>query len=86
MAEREAAHRHLIEQRMVEIHGRNSTFGIASGLVLGLSGVLGGVHAVVHGADLAGAGVALTSLAALVGVFITQRRAQLRETAQKQPA
>ncbi|HEX8905535.1 MAG TPA: hypothetical protein VF771_11865 [Longimicrobiaceae bacterium] len=58
------------------MHARNSTFGIASGLVLGLSGVLGGVYAVVHGADLAGAGVALTALAALVGVFITQRRTQ----------
>ena len=76
MAEREAEHRHLIERKLVGIQARNSLLGIASGLVLGLSGVLGGVYAVVHGADIAGAGVALTALAALVGVFITQRRTQ----------
>ena len=81
LAEQEAAHRHLIERRLVEAQARNSMLGIASGLALGMSGVLGGVYAVVHGADIAGAGVALTALAALAGVFVTQRRAQARAPA-----
>ena len=83
MAEREAEHRHRIEMEFVAMQARNSAFGIASGLVLGLAGVLGGVFAAVQGADLAGAGVALTALTALVGVFITQRRTQHRAAAEK---
>jgi uncharacterized membrane protein len=86
MAEREARHRHVLEQRMLEIQGRNSTFGIAAGLTVGMAGILGGVFAVVHGADIAGGGVALTALAALAGVFITQRRGLAREAARNQQA
>jgi len=86
MAEREARHRHVLEQRLLEIEGRNSTFGIAAGLSVGMAGILGGVFAVVHGADIAGGGVALTALAALAGVFISQRRGEAREAAQNQQA
>lgn len=84
MAEREARHRHAVEHRMLDIHGRNSTLGICAGGLIGLSAILGGVHAVVQGADLAGAGVALTGLAALVGVFVLQHRSEQREAAEKE--
>lgn len=84
MAEREALHCHAVEQRLVAIQARNSVFGIASGLTLGISAILGGVYAVVHGADIAGAGVALTALAALAGVFITQQRAARTEAELKE--
>lgn len=81
MSEREAGHRHSVEMRMLGIHGRNSTLGICSGLLVGLAAIVGGVVAVVRGADLAGSGVALTGLAALVGVFVVQRRRALRQLA-----
>ena len=83
MAEREAQHRHTLEREVLKIQGRNSTFGIFAGLLVGLAAILGGVYCVAQGADLAGAGVALTGLAALVGVFITQRQSEKREVAEK---
>jgi uncharacterized membrane protein len=83
MAEREARHRHTLERDILKIEGRNSSLGIVSGLLIGLSATLGGVYAAVNGADLAGAGVAFTGLAALVGVFITQRRGRDREEEEK---
>jgi uncharacterized membrane protein len=83
MAELEAEHRQRIDHRVVSIQGRNSTLGIVAGLLLGLSGIVGGVYAVVSGADIAGTGVALTALAALAGVFVTQRRAERREPGEK---
>lgn len=73
LAEREAAHRHLMEGRMIDIHGRNSTLGVISGWMIGMTAVGGGTYAITLGASLSGAGVALTGLAALVGVFVYQR-------------
>jgi uncharacterized membrane protein len=86
LAEREASHRHSLEQRLLSIQSRNSIAGIASGLVLGLSGILGGVYAAVNGAGFAGAGVAFTALASLAGVFVAQRREERTEPPAKQQA
>lgn len=84
MAEREAGHRHTLEREVLSIHGRTALLGLVSGATIGLSAILGGVYAAVNGADIAGAGVALTGLAALVGVFVTQRRSEAREMEEKE--
>lgn len=68
----------------MNVHSRNSTFGIVSAFVLGLAAILGGVYAAVHGADIAGAGVVLTALASLAGVFVVQRRSERAEAMAKQ--
>lgn len=86
LAEQEATHRHAMERQLVNIHGRNSMFGIVSAFVLGLAAILGGVYAAVHGADIAGAGVVLTALASLAGVFVVQRRSERAEAMAKQQA
>ncbi|HET7229574.1 MAG TPA: DUF2335 domain-containing protein [Longimicrobium sp.] len=86
MAEREALHRQSVEQRLLVIQGRNSALGIAAGFTVGIAGIVGGVYAVVHGADIAGGGVALTALAALAGIFVTQQRAERKEAAARQEA
>ncbi len=86
LAESEASHRHALERQMVNIHGRNSMFGIVAAFVLGLSAIVGGVYAVVHGAGMTGAGVALSALASLVGVFLAQRRGEPTVGALKEKA
>lgn len=86
LAEREASHRHAVERQLVNIHGRNSTFGIVLAFVLGLAAILGGVYAAVHGADIAGAGVVLTAIGSLAGVFVVQRRGERAEALAKQQA
>lgn len=75
IAESESAHRHRIESRIVTVHGVTAVAGVVIGGVLGLAGIGGGVYIAVQGSSLEGAGLALLSLASLVGVFVYQQHA-----------
>lgn len=70
MAERQAAHRQDLEKKVTESEIRRSYAGIAAGLVVALTCVVGGLIAICAGHDTAGAAVATTTVASLTGIFI----------------
>ena len=76
LTEGEAAHRRRQQSRLMWFNGVNATLGVLFGGMIGLIGVGGGIYGMVTGkvADLAGAGVVITALASLVGVFMAGRR------------
>jgi uncharacterized membrane protein len=76
MAEQQAKHRQTCELTVVKAQTRNATFGIASGLLIGLAGIGAAVVAFYLGHPGAGAVVSVGDLSALVGVFVYGTRAR----------
>jgi uncharacterized membrane protein len=78
MAELEQRHQHQAEVRNQKYRGFLAFVGQLFGLAIGLSGIGGGVFLASHDKSLVGFGVFFSSLAALVGVFIFQKRKAVR--------
>src|SRR5262249_1766399 len=76
LTENEAAHRRALQSRLLWFNGANATLGVLFGGLIGVIGVGGGIFGMVTGrvTDLAGAGVAISALASLVGVYMAGRR------------
>ena len=76
LTEQEAAHRRALQSRALWFNGLNATLGVLFGGAIGLLGVGGGIVGMVTGriTDLAGAGVVISALASLVGVYMAGRR------------
>ena len=82
LVEGEAVHRRALQSRLTWFNGVNATLGVVFGGIIGLVGVGGGIYGMVTGriADLAGAGVVMTALASLVGVYMAGRRTNRART------
>ncbi len=74
MAEREQAHRHIIQQKTLTAQFAATIAGQACAVLIGLAGVSGGIYLAAQGQPLGGFGVFFTSLAGLVGVFFYNRK------------
>ena len=70
MAEKEQAHRHQIESRIIKTESWCQSGGLVCGLIIGLAAIVGGVVCVVTGHDYAGVFLGASGLTGLVSVFI----------------
>lgn len=87
MAEREQAHCHKMEKRVLRHNALALYSGQLSGFVLGALGILMGGFLLYHGKGLGGFSVFLTSVGSLVGIFLwTHRRRSERESHQVRPS
>jgi len=92
MAKAEQDHRHRLDFERQGADDRQRVrischyaLGQISGLLIGLSGILGGAYLVHEGKDLTGFGVFLTSVATLVGVYIFQRKTAKAKNSKPRP-
>lgn len=83
MAEQQAEHRMKQEDRVVRANVRAQTMGQIFGFILGLIGLIGGLVLVFRGRDISGFVLMLGALASLAGVFISGKKRQTKELAQK---
>lgn len=74
MAEREAAHRHRMDERAMDSHDRLASLGVWSGLTVGIVGLLVALGVAFIGHPTAAAIIGGIDLATLVAVFVTGRR------------
>lgn len=79
MTERQAAHRQARETKVVDVSLRMEERGQWIGFVLALLGILASTLLVVVGKSLEGLAALLAAVAALVGVFVRQKRARESE-------
>ena len=81
--EKQVEHRHLLERTVVQGNNRRADRGFWAALMLALIVVLGGFALAFLGKSLAGLAAIIIALASLVAVFITGRRHQAGELAEK---
>ncbi len=80
ITESQVAHRHALDRRALQIVSRNTLLGWVSGGVIGLVGLLAGTYLLASGAGIEGFGVFISSLSALVGTFLYERRKAGRQS------
>lgn len=81
MAEQQSAHRRSLETQVINSDIKNSKLGLFFGFIIGLAGIIGAIITSVYASQLVGGALGISSLAALVGVFIygSQLRKKERE-------
>lgn len=86
MAERQSAHREKLEEQVVNGNVTNQTRGSWFAFILALVSILSGVFLIYEGKSVAGLVDILTSVGALVGVFIYSKHEQKKERNEKAAA
>lgn len=79
MAEDQQAHRFKMETKVAATESRNSTLGIATGFIIGMTTIIGGIIGILYGKELSGLAFGGTGLVSLVGVFIYGTRSRRKE-------
>jgi uncharacterized membrane protein len=74
MAENEQTHRQKLERRNQLFQTGLISIGQLFAFLMGMSGIAGGVYLVKNDKSIAGFGVFFTSLSALVGIFLYNRK------------
>ena len=77
--ESQSAHRQKIESKVIASNTFCQVLGAASGLILGLLAIGGGLYLVHEGKGLEGFGAFFTALASLVGVYVYGKKSQSAE-------
>ncbi|MBI3970715.1 MAG: DUF2335 domain-containing protein [Chloroflexi bacterium] len=83
MAERNQAHRHRLESRVVDSEIRTSYLGLGAALIVSLAGIGAGVYAISLGRVIEGAGIIGGTLASMVGTFVYGSRSRRKEREHK---
>lgn len=83
MAEQQASHRQDIERVAVRSGSRDSIWGIASGLIIGLATTVSGTIIVLNGHEWPGAFLGASGLIGLVSVFVYGTRSNRKERENK---
>ena len=83
MAEQQAAHRRLQEDRVVRGNVRNQLTGSIFAFLLGMTAIGGGIYLIAIGKDVTGLTAIITALVSLASIFIVGRRGQEKERRQK---
>lgn len=79
MAEDQASHRQEIEKIAINSNVKDSRLGVIFAFIIGMTGTLGGVYAIVQGAVVAGTFITGASLASIVTSFIYGTRSERKE-------
>jgi len=79
MAENQANHRHSLESLAIKAEINRSYLGIASGLLVALTGIGSGAILIYHDKIVAGSVFAGATLVSLVGVFVYGARTRRKE-------
>ena len=83
MAEQQAEHRRSMEQQAIKSDIKNSGLGIWCGVIIGISGIIGGIMVAIFGKQpLFGGILSFATLASLVGVFIYGTQSRRKEKKQ----
>ena len=85
MAEKEQEHRHRMERTNSKMTVGIIVLGQIFGVMIGLSGILGGLYLVLHDKALSGFSAFFVSLGSLVAVFLYDSRNKRRKSDQQQP-
>jgi uncharacterized membrane protein len=80
MAEREQLHRHAISSKQQTLTATSIMLGQLCALIMGLSGIGGGVFLVSKDKPITGFSIFFTSLAALCGVYFVNRKKQAKDS------
>lgn len=86
MAEKQSAHRENIEARVIDGGVASQTRGSYFAFILSLVAIVGGFLLIEQGKDAEGLAAIITSLAALVGVFVYSKHQQKLERIEKSNA
>ncbi len=79
MAENQANHRHSLESLAIKAEINRSYLGMASGLLVALTGIGSGAILIYHDKIVAGSVFAGATLVSLVGVFVYGARTRRKE-------
>jgi uncharacterized membrane protein len=82
MAERQSAHRQVLESKVIKSDIRNSLVGLIFGFIIGMTGVTSGFYLIYLGKILEGSIFSGVTIAALVSTFIygSQQRRKERQS------
>lgn len=83
MAEKQAAHRRMLESQSLSSGVRNSHLGLISGLLVGLGGIVAATVIAIFGHPQAGVGMGFLTLGSLVSVFVYGSRLRHKEQQEK---
>lgn len=83
MAENQAKHRQDLERITVKSGARDSLFGLISGLIIGVLGILGSVYCILGGQQVGGSILGTGTLTSLVSVFVYGSRQRRKERESK---
>jgi uncharacterized membrane protein len=83
MAEKQQEHRQMLEKNVVFANSSSQTRGTYLGFIVAMSAIIGGTFLIYAGRGAMGIAAIISSLAALVGVFVYGRRSQRSELAKK---
>jgi uncharacterized membrane protein len=83
MAESQHAHRLGLERHVIESNVSAQKLGTILGFVVAMTAIIGGIWLIHEGKDAAGLASVLTSLGALVGVFLYSKHEQKKDLARK---
>lgn len=86
MAENQATHRHVLENKVVDSNISNSRLGIICGFIIGMTTTIGGIVLLAMGKDPAGYAMVTVSVTGLVGVFVIGKYMQSKERNEKMKA
>lgn len=83
MAEKQADHRHELEQRAVRADARHQLFGVIGGFLLAALLIAGAIYLLAQGRRLDGFSVLGTVIGQVLGAFVYTRKRQARELQEK---
>ena len=83
MAENQNAHRLALEKTVVTANVAAQKNGVMFGFIIAMTAILGGIYLVATGKPATGLAAILSSLAALVGVFVYGKMAQKKDLSNK---
>jgi uncharacterized membrane protein len=83
MAELQADHRRTMESKVVDSSIRRESRGQIFGFVIGITALIGGTGLMAFDKSISGAATSISTLAALVGVFVWSSRQKRRELGEK---
>lgn len=83
MAENQASHRQDIEKIAINSNVKDSRLGVIFAFIIGMTGTIGGIYAIVQGAVVSGTFITGASLASIVTSFIYGTRSERAERKEK---